>query len=227
MTFRPGKIPNRKRALYALGMLMFFGIGLLTFTIAANEQSVLGSGRPEADRISLQDLMTRGNPGNKHIELADYYFGKQFIYTAKLIQFQDVYVPVFVKGQPEDGAHLQVLVWIRNDRNSNQGLIQSYQELDQLVADYNRNPRTISGVLVRPISRVKALTLEAYPGTNAAALQVLWARDFPDPSSMYFWWGLMAGCFVAAGACLVAFRRTGKAPRYAGVSRGGGTRLRI
>lgn len=191
-------------------MLMFFGIGLLVFIITMNEQSVLGSGRPEANRISLQDLMTRGAPGNKHIELADFYFGKQFIYATKLVQFQDVYVPVFAKGQPEDGAHLQVLVWIRNDRNSNQGLIQSYQEVDELVADYHRNPRTMSGVLVRPIDRVKELTLEAYPGTNTAALQVLWARDFPSQDAVDIFWGLMVLCLLAAGACLVAFRRTGK-----------------
>lgn len=210
MTFRPGRIPTRKRALYALGMLMFFGIGLLTFIIAMNEQSVLGSGRPEAVRISVQDLMTKGAPDNKHIELADFYFGKQFIYATKLVQFQDVYVPVFAKGQPEDGAHLQLLVWVRNDRNSNQGLIQSYQEMDELVADYNRSPRTISGVLVRPIGRVKALTLDAYPGTNMAALQVLWARDFPHQDSVFILWAVMVLSLVAASACLVALRRTGR-----------------
>lgn len=211
MAIQVGRVPNRKRAAFALGMLIFFGCGMLTFIIAANEQSVLGSGKPETERISLQDLMTRGAPANKHIELADFYFGRQFVYTSKLTQFQDVYVPVFAKGQPEDGAHLQLLVWIRNDRTSNQRLVQSYQDLDEFVAEFNRNPRTLTGMLVKPIDRVRSLTLEAYPGTNAAALQVLWARDLPDQSTINIQWMLMGFCFVAAGACLVAFLRSGKA----------------
>ena len=201
---------KRKRAVYALGMLIFFGAALLIFILAANEQSVLASGQPVTERVSLQDLTKRSNGGNQHIELADFYFGRQYIYTAKVVQFTEVYVPVFAKGQPEDAAHLQLLVWIRNDRNSNQRLIQSQQDLDELVADFNRNPRTLEGVLVKPISRVRSLTQDAYPGVDTAGLQVLWARNFPEQNSINLLWGMMAFCLVAAGACLVAFVRTPK-----------------
>lgn len=201
---------KRQRAACALGALIFFGAGLSVFIIAANEQSVLSSGQPAADAVTLHNLAARASADNKHIELSDFYFGKQYVYAAKLTQFQDVYVPVFARGQPEDGPHLQLLVWIRNDRNSNQRLIQSYQDLDQFVADFNQNPRSLAGVLVKPMDRVRKLTVDEYPGTNAAVLQVLWARDFPDEGSVEVWWAVMGICLVVAVACLVAFRRSGK-----------------
>src|SRR5215471_740532 len=86
---------NRKKAVYALAMLLFAGISLGSFILAGTEQSLLSSGSAEAARISLQDLMAQGPGKNKHIELTDFYFGKQYVYTAKVIQFHDVYVPVF------------------------------------------------------------------------------------------------------------------------------------
>ena len=199
---------NKRKAVYALGTLIFAGAALLLFIIAANEQSVLARGSPAPDEVRLQDLGARRLEHNKHIELSNFYFGKQYIYTAKLVQFRDVYVPVFAKGQPEEGSHLQVLVWIRNDRNSNQPLIESEQQLQQLVADMDRNSRTITGVLVKPEDRVRTLTLDAYPGTNAAALQVLWARNFPEQGDIDILWGIVALCLIAAAGCAVAYKRT-------------------
>jgi hypothetical protein len=162
--------------------LIFLGAALLPFVIAADEQSMVSNGLPTPDVIRLQDLMARGPGKNNHIELTDFYFGKQYIYTAKLVQFRDVYVPEFPQGQPENGSHLQLLLWIRNDRNSNQPLIENEQELDRMMAEFRRNPRTVTGILRKPTDRVRTLTVEAYPGTNPAALQVLWARQFPQPA---------------------------------------------
>src|SRR5262249_44036758 len=137
--------PKKKKAVFALGMLLLFGAALMGFIIAADEQSMLSSGSPVADKTSLQELIKRGPGKNKHIELTDFYFGRQYIYTAKLIQFQDVYVPVFPKGETENGNNLRVLVWIRNDRNSNQRLILSERDLDKFAAEFSRDPRPLSG----------------------------------------------------------------------------------
>jgi hypothetical protein len=50
---------SKKRALYALGILFFLGVSLLLFIIAAGEQSVLSSGLPAADRMSLVDFIAK------------------------------------------------------------------------------------------------------------------------------------------------------------------------
>jgi hypothetical protein len=68
---------------------------------------------------------------HKHVELLDFHFGKRYIYTTKLVQFRDVYLPVFPSGRPETASNLQLLVWTRNDRNSNEPLIETRQELDR------------------------------------------------------------------------------------------------
>jgi hypothetical protein len=198
---------NKKKAIYALGMLVFLGCASLLLILAADEQRVMSSGSPASDRIALSDLIAHGPGTNRHIELADFYFGKQYIYSAKLVQFKDVYVPVFAKGQPESGSNLRLLVWIRNDRNSNQRLIESEPELDQLVAQFNRYPATISGVLQKPTAQVRTLTAEAYPGTDPAALQVLWARNFPEQKSINILWAMFAVCLALAIACGIAYRR--------------------
>jgi hypothetical protein len=95
---------TKQKAVYALAMLGLFGTALMVFIFAANEQSVITSGLPAAHRISLQDLVAGGAGTNKHIELVDFYCGKSFVYTTELIQFNEVYVPVFARGEPEDGA---------------------------------------------------------------------------------------------------------------------------
>jgi hypothetical protein len=100
---------KKKKALYALAMLVLLGCGLMTFIIAADEQSVILSGLPAADRIRLQDLIAQGSAKNKHVELLEFYFGKRFIYTTELAQFNDVYVPVFPSGQSESANNLQFL----------------------------------------------------------------------------------------------------------------------
>jgi len=198
---------KKKKALYALAVLIFLGASLALFTVAADEQSIISSGLPAAQRIRLHDFITQGFGSNKHIELADFYFGKQYIYATKLVQFQDVYLPVFADGEAENASNLRILVWIRNDRNSNERLIQSAQDLDRFVADFNRRPRSITGVLRQPTDRVRTLTVEAYPGTNGQSLQVLWARHFPTQESIAVLWGICALCLVAAAACAVAYRR--------------------
>lgn len=198
---------RKKKALFALGMLICFGAALMLFVIAADEQSIISSGSPTTEKVRLQDLMTRGSGSNKHIELTDFYFGKRYIYAAKLVQFKEVYVPVFPIGETEAGDHLQLLVRILNDRNSNQRLIESEQDLGQFVAEFNRSEKTLSGVLLNPIGRVQSLAVEAYPGTNASALRVLWARDFPEQKNVNFVWIGVALCLVAAAACGIAYRR--------------------
>ncbi len=97
----------KKKALYALALLVLLGCGLMMFIIVANEQSVISSGLPAADRIRLQDLITQGSGKNKHVELADFYFGKRFIYTTELVQFNEVYVLVFPSGQSESASNLR------------------------------------------------------------------------------------------------------------------------
>jgi hypothetical protein len=113
----------------------------------------------------------------------DPYFGKNYIYAAKLVQFRDVYLPVFPDGTPESGAKLQVLIWIRNDRNSNQRLIESEQDLNRFVSEFNQHPRPLSGVLRRPTERVRTLTAEAYPRTNPQSLEVLGPEIFQPRNS--------------------------------------------
>jgi hypothetical protein len=131
---------KKKKAFYALAVMIFLGASLSLFIIAADEQSIISNGLPAAQRIRLYDLITQGFGKNKHIELADFYFGKQYIYATKLVQFNDVYLPVFADGEPENASNLRILLWIRNDRNSNERLIESEQDLDRFVADFNRRP---------------------------------------------------------------------------------------
>jgi hypothetical protein len=143
----------------------------------------------------------------------DFYFGKQYIYAAKLVQFRDVYVPVFPNGEPENASNLQILLWIRNDRNSNEPLIESQQDLDQFVAEFNRRPKSVTGVLRKPTDKVRALTADAYPGTNTQSLQVLWARHFPAQQSIKVLWSILTLCLVAAAACAVTYRRQSRSSR--------------
>lgn len=201
---------KKKKAVLALGILTFFGAALVTFIIAADEQSVLSSGLSSADKISLQELIARGAGSNKHIELADFYFGRQYIYTAKLVQFRDVYVPVFPSGGPESGSNLWVLVWIRNDRNSSQRLIESQRDLDKFISEFGRDPRTLSGVLRKPTNQVRTLTAEAYPGVNPHSLQVLWARKFPDRQAVNSLWAICAIMLSAAVVCVIAHRKASR-----------------
>ena len=204
---------KEKKALYALAALVFFGAGLVLFILAADEQSVRSSGSPAPARIRLQDLIAQGSSKNKHVELVDFYFGKQYVYSAKLVQFRDVYLPVFPSGQPEDASHLQILLWIRNDRNSNEPLVQTRQDLDRFVKEFNRSPRSLTGVLRKPTSEVRALTAEAYPGTNRQSLQVLWARHFPAQQSINVLWSIWMLCLVVAAVCAFAYRRQSRSSR--------------
>lgn len=201
---------SKKKALYALGILFFLGVSLLLFVIAADEQSVLSSGLPTTDRMSLADFIAKGSGKNQHIELTDFYFGKPYLYAAKLVQFKEVYVSLFPTGKPENAGNLHLLLWIRNDRNSNERLIQSEQDLDRFMADFRRNRRSVTGVLRRPIERVRKLTAEAYPEADVQSLQVLWAREFPDQQSTNVLWILGGLCFVAAGVCAFAYKRFGE-----------------
>ena len=203
---------KKKKAFYALAVMIFLGAGLALFIVAVDEQSIISSGLPSAQRIRLHDLITQGS-SNKHIELADFYFGKQYIYATKLVQFNDVYLPVFADGEPENASNLRILLWIRNDRNSNERLIESEQDLDRFVADFNRRPRSVTGVLKEPTDRVRTLTSEAYPGTNRQSLQVLWARHFPFQQSINVLWAACMLCLAAAAACAVAYRRQSRKER--------------
>jgi hypothetical protein len=201
---------TKLKAFYALMMLMCFCCGLLFFVVAADEQSVLSNGQPEPNKISLQELIAHGPGPNRHIELTDFYFGTHYVYTTKLVQFKEVYVPIFAKGQAEDASNLHLLFWIRNDRNSNLPLIEDQKQLDELVEGLNRNPGSILGVLHSPPSTVRKLTEEAYPGTDTKSLQALWARDFPAPQAANLMWGLMILCFGGGFGFFMAYRRQSK-----------------
>lgn len=198
---------KKAKAFYALAMLGLFGCSLTVFILAAGEQSIISSGLPAPAKTSLQELVTHGSGGNNHVELADFYLGKTSIVTTKLVQLNEVYVPMFRSGQPEDGSNLHFLLLIRNDRNSNEPLIQTREELDRFIAEFNRHPRSVTGVLRKPIDRVRSMTAEAYPGTNSQSLQVLWARDFPTQNSANMFWGICVLCLLGATACGIAYRR--------------------
>lgn len=75
------------------------------------------------------------------------------------------------------------------------------------MADYNHHPTSISGVLRKPIDRVKTLSVEAYPGTNRDSLQVLGARNFLDQPTINIIWSFCMLCLIAAAACTMAFLR--------------------
>jgi hypothetical protein len=198
---------QKLKAFYAMAMLICFGSSLMVFVMAADEQSIVSGGQPDANTVSLQSLIARGPGTNRHLALTDFFFGKQYVFTSQLVQFNEVYVPLFPKGQAEDGGNLHLLLWIRNDRNSNQPLIQNQRQLDEFVAGLRRNPGAISGVLHSLPTTVRKLTAEAYPGTDTQSLQALWARDFPDQHSANLLWGVLGLCLAGGCAGLVAYRR--------------------
>lgn len=197
---------KKKKAVCALGVLIFFGASLLLFIVTVDEQSVISSGSAVAEKIRLQDLIAGNFKTNQHVELLDFYFGKQYIYATKMVEFRDVYLPVFPRGQSETASNLQLLVWIRNDRNSNEPLIQTRQDLDRFVTDFNRNPQSVSGILRRPTGTVQRLTADAYPGLTNRPLQILWARHFPDQTSINVLWCIFVLCLVVAVGFAIAYR---------------------
>jgi hypothetical protein len=89
---------KRSKALCALAVLVLFGASSMMFVLAADEQSIISSGLPTADKINLQELSAQGNRRNRHVEVADFHFGKTFVDTTDLIQFNEVYVPMFANG---------------------------------------------------------------------------------------------------------------------------------
>jgi hypothetical protein len=188
-------------------MLICFGSSLLVFVMAADEQSIVSGGQPDANTISLQSLIAQGPGTNKHVALTDFFFGKQYVFTTKFVQFKEVYVPMFPKGQVEDARNLHLLLWIRNDRNSNQPLIENQQQLDEFVAGVNRNPGSVSGVLHSLPTTVRTLTANAYPGTDTQSLRALWARNFPKQQSANLLWGVLGLCFAGGCTFFVAYRR--------------------
>ncbi len=117
---------KKKKAFYALAVMILLGAGLALFIIAVEEQSVISSGLPAADRIRLHDLITQGSGRNKHVELVDFYFGKQYIYMfapQKWCSSEMSTCRCFLNGEPENASNVQILLWIRNDRNSNEPLV--------------------------------------------------------------------------------------------------------
>jgi hypothetical protein len=200
-------VKRKIKALYGLAVLILFGASLMLFILASDEQSILSSGLPAAASIRLQDLITKGPGKNKHVQLVDFYIGKQYIYASKLVQFKEVYLPAFPEGQPENASNLHLLLWIRNDRNSNTRLIENEQDLNRFVAEFNRSPRSITGVLRKPIDRVRTVAAEAYPGLDRESLQILWARDFPSQQSVNVLWSILMLCLAGALSCARMYRQ--------------------
>ena len=92
-------------------------------------------------------------------------------------------------------------------RDSNEPFLQNAQDLGRFVAQFNRYPRSVTGVLRQPTERVRSLTADAYPGTNGQSLQVLWARDFPNQDSVNVQWSICLACLVPAAVCASAYKR--------------------
>jgi hypothetical protein len=207
---------DKKTKLSALAMLSLFGLAMVLFIIASDEQSIRSGGTSEATRMTLKELVAKDPPLNKHIELTAFDFGKVFIYNAKLVQFKDVYLPVFPQGEEQSVKNLKLLIWIRNDQNSNEPLIETRQQLEQFVSDFQKHPTAITGVLKHSLTTVNNLTLDAYPGADTNSLRLLWARKFPTQESTNTLWGLCALSFVASiafGFCLKVWK--GKSTRRA------------
>jgi hypothetical protein len=198
-------MPRAKlKAVYALAMLLSFGAGMLMFVLAADEQSMVSGGQPDPAALTLQDLAAQGPGGNRHVALSDFFFGRHYVFTTDLVQFNEVYLPLFAKGQAEDGRNLRLLLWIRNDRNSNLPFVENRQQLDEFV---RQGPRAVSGVLHSAPTTVRTLTADAYPGTDTQSLQVLWAREFPEQRSATLLWAIMGLCLAAGCGFLVAYKR--------------------
>jgi hypothetical protein len=56
--------------------------------------------------------------------------------------------------------------------------------LDGFVAEFNRSPRSITGMLRKPIGPVRTLAADAYSGMDRESLQILSAGDFPSQQSV-------------------------------------------
>ncbi|PWT99845.1 MAG: hypothetical protein C5B53_04840 [Candidatus Melainabacteria bacterium] len=186
----------KAKKLAALIALSLFGAALMLFIIVADEQSILASGSLGPARMTLSELIEKGPGTNKHIELTNFNFGKSFVYDTKLVQFRDVYLPIFPNNQPQDAKNLKVLVWIRNDRTSNEPLIETREQVEQFIASFDNHPKTVKGVLRKPFSDVGKLTLELYPGIDTNSLLLLWARNFPSQDSVNNLWMACAACVV-------------------------------
>ena len=63
-----------------------------------------------ARRSSSSRLRSQKNPDAATIHVS----------RVQLVQFRDVYLPLFPNQQPENAGNLRVLLWIRNDRHSNE-----------------------------------------------------------------------------------------------------------
>ena len=103
------------------------------------------------------------------------------------------------------GSGLAARPW--SIRHSNEPLIQTREELDRFVGELNRNPKSVTGVLQKPLDQVRALTAEAYPGTNGESLQILWARHFPTQGSANALWVICALCLGGTAVYAVLYRR--------------------
>jgi len=80
--------------------------------------------------------------------------------------------------------------------------------LDRFVAEFNRGPRSITGMLRKPIDRVRTLAADAYSGMDRDSLQILSARDFPSQQSVNDLWSTLMLCLSGAAACALGYRAT-------------------
>jgi hypothetical protein len=188
---------DKKTKLFAIAMFLFLGLAMVLYIVASDEQSIRSGGTSEAVRMTLKELVAKRPAVNQHIELTAFDFGKVFIYNTKLVQFKEVYLPVFPQGEEQSAKNVKLLIWIRNDQNSNEPLIETRQQLEQFVSDFEKHPTAITGVLKRSLANVNNLTLDAYPGADTNALLLLWARKFPSQESTNTLWGLCALCLVS------------------------------
>ena len=80
--------------------------------------------------------------------------------------------------------------------------------LDRFVAEFNRSPRSITGMLRKPIDRWRALAADAYSGMDRESLQILSAGDFPSQQSVNDLWSILMLCLAGAAACALGYRAT-------------------
>ncbi|PYX24377.1 MAG: hypothetical protein DMG82_08675 [Acidobacteria bacterium] len=80
---------------------------------------------------------------------------------------------------------------------------------DGFVAEFNRSPRSITGMLRKPIDPVRTLAADAYSGMDRESLQILSARDFPSQQSVNDLWSILMLCLAGAAPCALGYRQQG------------------
>jgi hypothetical protein len=66
-------------------------------------------------------------------------------------------------------------------------------------------PPSITGVLRKPIDRVRTLAADPYSGMDRESLQIFSARDFPSQQSVNDLSSILMFCLACAAACALGY----------------------